>query len=271
MSKTATGRMINADISDSENFAALSEKAAVLFCLLIPHFSAHGKMKANGYYIKGLVCPKVPYLTPENIPALLQEISKKTNVKYWTDQKGEYLQSLRWEQEQDLRADRMGKDRLPDWPVDFIPDNSGSTPGLVRREVEVEVEGEVEILPPGMLTHTTPLGAKAKRAPNRKTLVPDDWQPSERFDAWLRENHPDIGFVEREQELRRFKDYCHANGKKYADHEAALRNWFNSPYRQKKDDSGLYGHTTQAPATGTMIPGNRIAPSSERKGGVLEL
>jgi hypothetical protein len=135
MSKKARGRMINQNISLSTKVASLSPESLALFCLLIPHFDAHGKMLANPHLIKGLVCPLVEWLNINKIEKCLKEVNDKTNVKFWKDANGiHYLHSLNWKDHQELREDRLGPDRLPDY--------SGTTPGLVPLEVEVEVEGK---------------------------------------------------------------------------------------------------------------------------------
>lgn len=158
MGRTAAGRMINQDIALSAKVASLSPESLALFCLLIPHFSSHGKMLANPHAIKGNVCPLIEWLTVERIESCLAEISAKTNVKWWRDEKGLYfLQSLNWSEHQDLRTDRLGADRLPDFSGErqsesslpgevagTVPDDSGSNPGKVPPEVEVEVEVEEE-------------------------------------------------------------------------------------------------------------------------------
>ena len=159
MARKSVGRMINKDISLSAKIASLSCESMALFCLLIPHFDSHGKMLASPYAIKGNVCPLINWLTIEKIESYLEEISAKTNVKWWQDEKGlHYLQSLNWTEHQDLRTDRLGADRLPDYPGTKsqvqktpdgkLPDNSRTTPGVLPPEVEVEVEEEGELQPP---------------------------------------------------------------------------------------------------------------------------
>lgn len=76
----------------------------------------------------------------------------------------------------------------------------------------------------------TPQGGRPKKI---KTVVSDDWQPAPDFSDWLSEKHPDVTPAIFGQELTRFKNHSIANGKTYADHTAALRNWFDSPYRSK--------------------------------------
>ena len=143
------GRMINKSISNSEGFAALSPEAAVLFAMLIPWFSAHGKMNGGPGYIKDEVCPKVRYLTYQNIPALLDEISTHTNVKWFRVDGRCWLHSLHFLTEhQKLR--NMGDDRLPSYTPEAAPPASevlrkppGSTSAPLIK-VEVEEEGEAE-------------------------------------------------------------------------------------------------------------------------------
>jgi hypothetical protein len=144
--------MINTDISLSAKVASLSPEAMGLFCLLIPHLNAHGKMLADPHGIKGVVCPLVPWLDVSKIKQCLAEISEKTNLKWWRDDRGlYYLHSLNWHEHQKLRQDRLGPDRLPEYPGkdDDMPpsseplrDRSGSSPGQLPPEVEVEEKEE---------------------------------------------------------------------------------------------------------------------------------
>lgn len=131
------GRMINKDISDSKGFALLSPQAAVLFCMMIPHYSAHGKMNGSPEYLRGEVCPRIPYLTVESIPQYLKEISDKTSVKWFEHDGRWWIHSIHFLSEhQTLKPEKMGADQLPNY--------SGVTPELLPPEVEVEVEVEVE-------------------------------------------------------------------------------------------------------------------------------
>src|SRR3990172_8066643 len=131
------GRMITKDISDSDSFASLSDNAQVLFCMLIPHYSGYGKMNGGPGYIKDVVCPKIDRLTYENIPSLLSEIDKKTNVKWFECNGRLWIHSVKFlSDHQKLDEKRLGRDLLPTY--------SGLSPEKVRPEVEVEVEVEVE-------------------------------------------------------------------------------------------------------------------------------
>lgn len=110
------GRMINKDISDDEGFAKLSPSAAVLFCMLIPHFNSYGKQSGGPGYIKDEICPRIPYLTVDNLPVFLREISNNTSVK-WFENRGRYwIHSIKFlTKHQNLRRDKLGADLLPDY------------------------------------------------------------------------------------------------------------------------------------------------------------
>jgi hypothetical protein len=116
------GRLLCRSIAESERFASLSQRAALLFVLIIPHLDSFGKMQANPYTIKGMVCPKISYFSVEEIGQCLGEITRKTNLKYFFVNGTWYLHALEFEQHQKLQKHRRGKDHLPS----FTP---GGTPG----------------------------------------------------------------------------------------------------------------------------------------------
>lgn len=134
-SPISKGRMIRQDISKSKKFASLSKDSQILFCLLIPHFNSYGKMNGNAHYIKGEIVPLLQFDVPL-IEKCLREIHKKTNVKWFSKDGIRYIQAINFDNHQELREDRRGKDLLPNY--------SETSPGLIRHEVEGEVEGEVE-------------------------------------------------------------------------------------------------------------------------------
>lgn len=138
----ASARMITREISKSKKLAELSPDALNLFCFLIPHFDSHGKMNGDPYFIKGEVCPRIIRFTIPKIEKCLKEISTKTNVKWFDIDDLKYIHSVNFSEHQPgLRSDRMGEDRLPS----YMPDISGSSPGVVQPEQEVEVEQEEEV------------------------------------------------------------------------------------------------------------------------------
>ena len=109
------GRMIRRDISSSRGFASLSPAAQLLFCLLIPHFNSHGKMNGSPYFVKGEVVPLLGQYDVPEIVTCLQEISTKTNVKWFEVDGLSYLHATKWFEHQCLRDEKLGTDRLPSY------------------------------------------------------------------------------------------------------------------------------------------------------------
>ncbi len=126
-------RLISDSVSRSDGLAALSPKALALFFLLLPNLNAHGKMSAEVATIKGLVAPKIKWLTPAVIRRCLEEISQFTNIRWFEAGGLHYLHALNFAQHQPgLRRDRMGNDALPSY--------SGTTPGGLPEYSVPEVE-----------------------------------------------------------------------------------------------------------------------------------
>lgn len=74
---------------------------------------------------------------------------------------------------------------------------------------------------------------RAKPAPRRRNTVPDDdWKPSDKLTAELKSK----GWTQEQidRQTRKRVDYCRANGKAYADHDAAFRNWMNGPFQNER-------------------------------------
>jgi hypothetical protein len=111
------GRLLSRSIAESEGFASLSPRAAVLFLLIIPHLNSHGKMLANPYTLKGMVCPKIGYLTVDEIGQCMAEISRKTDLKYFCFKGSWFVHALNFDQYQKIDK-RRGRDMLPGYSRD---------------------------------------------------------------------------------------------------------------------------------------------------------
>lgn len=141
------GRMIRRQISDSKQFAALSPEAAVLFVMIIPQLNSHGKLNGGPGFIKDEVCPRVSYLTVDNLPALLEEISEKTDIKWFCVEERYYIQALKFDDHQKLDKTKVGKDLLPSYSGvsrELVQSKSGVSRELVGHKEEVKVEVKVE-------------------------------------------------------------------------------------------------------------------------------
>jgi hypothetical protein len=130
------GRMIRKSISDSPDFMLLSPEAAVLFCMIIPHLNSHGKLQGGPAFIKEIVCPKIPYLTNENISGLLQEISEKTDMKWFDHDGRHWIHAIHFNEHQKLNMNKIGQDLLPTY--------SGVTPEQVTHKAKEEVKDKVK-------------------------------------------------------------------------------------------------------------------------------
>jgi hypothetical protein len=103
--------------------------------MLIPHYSAFGKMNGDPLFIKAEVVPLIPWFTLSEIRKALQEIDRETNVKWFEHEGRWYMHALSWEQHQDLREDRRGRDHLPSADA-----KSGSSPGVVPEKSGVKLK-----------------------------------------------------------------------------------------------------------------------------------
>jgi len=153
-SPRAKGRMLNRDISNSKGFGKLTAPAAVLFTMLIPHYTPYGKMNGDPGYLKGEVCPRIPYLTVANIPKYMKEITEHTSVKWFQYDERWWIHSIKFISEhQHINMERIGPDLLPNYSV--------SSQGVVTSEVEVkDLSLSVSLrgpeVPPGGVTPDPP-------------------------------------------------------------------------------------------------------------------
>lgn len=130
------GRMIRQGISDSNDFSSLSPESAVLFCMVLPHLNSHGKLQGGPAFIKEIVCPKVKYLTIENISSLLAEISAKTDMKWFSFDSRHWIHATHFTEHQKLDVKKIGKDLLPTY--------SRLTPDLLSDKVKDKDKVEVK-------------------------------------------------------------------------------------------------------------------------------
>jgi hypothetical protein len=124
--------LLSEAICRDRGVAALSPEAAVLFFMILAKVNAHGKMDGNIFTIKGSCCRYLDYITIEELPGLLREISQHTSVQWFADGEGNHwIHALKFgTYNSGLRRNRMGKDKLPS----FSSINKGEnafTPGVL--------------------------------------------------------------------------------------------------------------------------------------------
>lgn len=143
MANYSDGRMLRKDISKSSKLDDLSKESIVLFLMLIPHYTSHGKMNGEPAFIKGEVVPRLKWFTIPLIEKCLKEINDKTNVKWFEFEGLNYIHSLTWFDHQKLDKNKIGNDKLPSYSG-VTPELGKVTPELLTHKVEVKEEVEEE-------------------------------------------------------------------------------------------------------------------------------
>ena len=101
MSSRKDRRMLRSSLSRARDFGSLSTRAQLLYVLLVLNADDQGRLQAAPDIIKLDVCPRVPDITMEEIPELLQEMERARLVRVYDDGSGEpVLQLLQWWEEQ---------------------------------------------------------------------------------------------------------------------------------------------------------------------------
>lgn len=214
VSPRTKGRMLNRDISDSKGFAKLSPAAAVLFCMMVPHYSPHGKINGDPGYLKGEVCPRIPYLTPINIPKYLKEINENTSVKWFGHDGRMWIHSTKFLTEhQQINPERVGPDLLPSY--------SGVGPELLPPEVEVEVE--VEVKGEGEVEGNSGLTPEKQKFLDFVVLTGEEH-------AKLIEK---FGEAETAQRIERLNNGIGSKGYKYKSHYHTILSWAHKDEKEK--------------------------------------
>ena len=93
--------MLRSSLSRARDFGSLSTRAQLLYVLLVLNADDQGRLQAAQDIIKLDVCPRVPDITMEAIPELLQEMEGARLVRVYDDGSGEpVMQLLQWWEEQ---------------------------------------------------------------------------------------------------------------------------------------------------------------------------
>jgi len=117
----AEGRMLRKDIANSEKLGLCSDKARVLYFMLLPHLDVRGRLYANPKIIKGQYTTMLNY-SVSTIQRCLEELhkvrGKEVNgaglVVLYTVAGKQYLQYTRFEDFQSLKPEREAKSKIPD-------------------------------------------------------------------------------------------------------------------------------------------------------------
>ena len=109
----ASGRMLKKDISNSEKLGNVkSDRARVLYFMMLPHLDVEGRLEANIRQIKGQVVTMLPY-SEKAIQAALEQLSESGLIILYSNSEKQYLQFTRFNDFQNINADREAKSDIP--------------------------------------------------------------------------------------------------------------------------------------------------------------
>lgn len=140
------------------------------------------------------------------------------------------------EQEQELNGGRdSGSADAPPAP----PKQSGGDESKSKKKSKT---------PPKMvLDGEPPPKKKPGKTPGKRQPLPDDWAPKPEHEQLARQENRDI-----EREEVRFRNYCKAERKLYADHDSAFSNWLTSDLGRSRSE----GPRTVQREPGREFPSN---------------
>jgi len=159
----ARGRFLNKKISRDKRVAELIEMAGIeaglLFTWLVAHLDREGRHDGDPAVVLGYVAPRVKSITVADVERALSAMNELGLIDWYEVDGDMYLSCPGFEKNQiGMRKNREAESEVPP-PPDKLRTNSGvapdklrsssgqtpSTAGLSPREVEVEVEDQVEV------------------------------------------------------------------------------------------------------------------------------
>lgn len=253
----ARGRMLNRKVATSAKVGqlgdALGVEAMLIHHRLIAFLDVNGVCRADPFWLKAEIVPKVSGINPEFCRKVVVEMERIGLARLFEADGLEYLHMPGFRDEQvGLRPDKES----PEHPFPQPVTRPGKNPEEIRKvsgkksgEVEVEVEVEVELptttttpplVPPSDFEPKPELpvrdanGARQgdvdqeqdpEPLPKRKraTRLPAGWEPNDTHRRIATEQGADI-----EREATQFRDHATATGRVLLDWDAGFRNWLRN-------------------------------------------
>jgi len=135
----ASGRMLKKNVSTSKKLSSLkSDSSRLVWTWLLAHLDVAGRFSGEPDVVKGSVVPRLKHLSEKRVEEILKELDDVGLIRLYTVASEKYLEFCRFEDFQNLRADREGESKIPE-PIDNIEnkDNSGSSPGAIQESSTV--------------------------------------------------------------------------------------------------------------------------------------
>ena len=134
--------MLKKRISKSRKFAALkSDKARLLYLMILPHLDAEGRTEADSGILKGTVCPYVKSITQRSISVLLRGLAETGLIILYETDGERYLEFEKFEDFNRINKDKEAKSDIP--APSGLQRSAIVTPGKVKlREVKENISKE---------------------------------------------------------------------------------------------------------------------------------
>lgn len=135
--------MLKKRIAKSEKFAALkSDKARLLYLLMLPHLDAEGRLEGDYPVIKGEVCPYLNEYTERVMTKCLRELAEIGLITLYAIGGRRYIEWVRFDDFNRINKEKEAPSYIP--PPDSgvalaeLRSNSGVTPSKVKDKVKVK-------------------------------------------------------------------------------------------------------------------------------------
>jgi hypothetical protein len=135
----ARGRFISRSISISEQIDDLIDRegfeAGLLITWMIPHLDVEGRMKGGPKTVKAAVCPLRDDIDKAKVEAILTAADDLGIIRWYEVDGERFIWFPKFlEHQQGLRPKREGASTVPE----FLPEYSGTTPGVLRGKLSKE-------------------------------------------------------------------------------------------------------------------------------------
>lgn len=148
--KMATGRMLKKNISKSEKFAALkSDRARLLYLLILPHLDRAGRLDANPKLIKGQITPLLS-MSIAIIQTCLEDMHNVGLVSLYCINDAQYLEYTKFTDFQTLRDDREAESEIPSAPAELPRDSGGTAAEVKLSKVKLSKDKRKGFAPPSL-------------------------------------------------------------------------------------------------------------------------
>lgn len=108
----AEGRMLKREISDSKKLGQLkSDRARVLYFMMLPHLDIKGRLKADPEQIKGQICTMLPY-SVKSIQSALEALHNVGLILLYQNGEAQFLEYTRFEDFQKLYPNKEAESKI---------------------------------------------------------------------------------------------------------------------------------------------------------------